>query len=144
MIMAYFSDKAGLRFPFIMFNFSLALIGVVILYTFHGDNKVRYFALCIYTMGIFAALPIVICWCVMNLEGHKNRAVGTAWMFAFGNSSAFVSTFGFPAKDKPRYELGYSLGIGTLCMSMAASCVYFVLCVMENRGRSNGQRKLIL
>ncbi|KAJ4293275.1 High-affinity nicotinic acid transporter [Kalmusia sp. IMI 367209] len=143
-IMAYLSDKAGKRFPFILFNFLLALAGVVTLFTFHGNHHARYAALCLYTMGVFSVIPIVICWFVMNLEGHKDRAVGSAWMIGFGNCAGLVSTFAFPAKDKPLYHTGYSLGIGLLCMSIVASSIYYVLCVLENRKRSGVQKKLLL
>lgn len=144
MVMAYLSDKTGRRFPFIVFNLVVALSGVITLFTYHGNNHVLYAALCLYTMGIFSAVPIIVCWHVMNLEGHRNRAVGTAWQIAFGNMAGFISTFAFPAKDKPTYNLGYSLGIGLLSMSLVAIILYYVLCLQHNKKLRPGQKKLVL
>jgi hypothetical protein len=80
----------------------------------------------------------------MNLEGHKDRAVGSAWQIGFGNCAGFISTFAFPAKDKPTYHLGYSLGIGLLSMSLVAAFLYYIVCMMENKKRVGGRPKLIL
>ncbi|KAF2831055.1 MFS general substrate transporter [Ophiobolus disseminans] len=145
MTMAYASDKTKRRFPFIIFNLLLALAGVITLFKYQGaNNHARYGALCLYAMGVFSAVPIIICWFIMNLEGHKNRAVGSAWQIGFGNCAGFISTFAFPAKDKPKYETGYSLGIGLLSMSIVATIIYYIFCTMENKKRTNGQRKMIL
>ncbi|KAF1962659.1 hypothetical protein CC80DRAFT_398859 [Byssothecium circinans] len=96
-------------------------------------------------MSVFGTLPVIICWFVMNLEGHRNRVVGTAWQIGFGNIGGIIATFSFPAKDRPLYHLGYSLSIGMICMSFAASVICLVLCKMENRKRaSEGKRRLIL
>ncbi len=80
----------------------------------------------------------------MNLEGHRNRAVGSAYQIAFGNCAGFISTFAFPAKDKPKYHTGYSLGIGLQCMSLVAAILYYFLCKRENKRRGEGRQKLIL
>jgi sugar phosphate permease len=145
MLMAYFSDKTGRRFPFVLFNLLVALAGVIALFKINGhNNRARYGALCLYAMGIFSAVPIIICWFIMNLEGHKDRAVGSAWQIGFGNCAGFISTFAFPTKDKPAYQTGYSLGIGLLSMSIIAAIVYYILCMRENRKRGDGRKKLIL
>jgi hypothetical protein len=145
MIMAYLSDRTGKRFPFVFFNLLVALAAVVALFTYQGtNNHARYGALCLYAMGVFSAVPIIICWFIMNLEGHKDRAVGSAWQIGFGNCAGFISTFAFPAKDKPTYHLGYSLGIGLLSMSIVAAVMYYIFCITENKKRGNGQKKMIL
>jgi len=145
MIMAYASDKTGRRFPFIIFNLLLALAGVISLFAYQGhNNHTRYSALYLYAIGIFSAVPIIICWFIMNLEGHKDRAVGSAWQIGFGNCAGFISTFAFPAKDKPTYHLGYSLGVGLLSMSIVATIMYYIFCTMENKKRGNGRKKMIL
>ncbi|KAF2870651.1 major facilitator superfamily domain-containing protein [Massariosphaeria phaeospora] len=143
MVLAYTSDKTRQRFPYIVFSFLMALAGAITLFRLHHNRYAQYGALCLYTMGVFGAVPIVICWYVMNLEGHRNRAIGTAWQVAFGNTAGIISTFAFPVKDRPTYQLGYSLGIAFLCLSLVANAAYFALCMMDNRKR-DGKRKLIL
>ncbi|KAF2203994.1 MFS transporter [Delitschia confertaspora ATCC 74209] len=144
MVIAYLSDKTQKRFGFLLFSFLIALTGVITLFTLHHNKYAQYAALCLYTMGVFTAVPLLICWYIMNLEGHKDRAVGSAWQIGFGNMAGLISTFAFPAKDKPTYRLGYSLGIGLLSMSLAASILYYFLCRMENRKRGPGEKKLTL
>ena len=143
MILAFLSDRSGRRAPFAFFSFAIALIGVTTLFCLHHNKHAQYAAVCLYAMGVFGTVPIIICWFVMNLEGHRNRAVGTAWQIAFGNIAGMVSTFSFPDKYKPRYALGYSLGIGLLCMSIVATAAYLYICIQESRKRVGG-RKLIL
>jgi MFS family permease len=143
MLVAFLSDRLKRRFPFILFSFAMALAGVITLFQLSHNKYALYGALCLYTMGVFGAVPITICWFVMNLEGHRNRAIGTAWQIAFGNTAGIISTFAFPIKDKPRYRLGYSLGIAFLCLSLTANIVYYILCTASNRKRGQG-RKLLL
>jgi MFS family permease len=143
MLLAFLSDKTRKRTPFVFFSFAMALAGVTTLFCLDHNKYAQYAALCLYTMGIFGTVPIIICWFVMNLEGHRNRAVGTAWQIAFGNMAGMISTFAFPVKDRPRYTVGYSIGIGLLCMSMLASAIYYWVCARENRRKPEG-RKLIL
>jgi len=143
MTVAYLSDKTKKRFPFVLFSFLIALAGVITLFTLHHNVDAQYGALCLYAMGVFSVVPIIICWHVMNLEGHRERAVGAAWQIGFGNCAGFISTFAFPEKDRPTYRLGYSLGIGLLSMSLVASVLYYLLCVIENKKRAGAQKKLM-
>jgi sugar phosphate permease len=145
MVTAYLSDKTRKRWPYLLFSFLVALAGVIALFKLpQSQNHARYGALALYAMGVFSAVPIIICWYLMNLEGHRDRAVGSAWQIGFGNCAGFISTFAFPLKDKPTYHLGYSLGIGLLSMSFAASILYFVLVTLENKKRGPGQKRLLL
>lgn len=143
MLVAYLSDKVRRRFPFALFSFLMALAGVITLFRLHHNKYAQYGALCLYTMGVFGAVPTVICWYVMNLEGHQERAIGTAWQIAFGNTAGIISTFAFPAEDKPMYRSGYATAIALLCLSLGATVAYYVLCVMGNR-KSDLKRKCIL
>ena len=127
-----------------MFTSLVAITGVVALFKIDGHhNHARYGALCLYAMGVFSSVPLIICWHLMNLEGHKNRAVGGAWQIAFGNCAGFISTFAFPVKDRPKYHLGYSLGIALQSMSLVAAVLYYLFCKRENRKRE-GRQKLLL
>lgn len=97
-------------------------------------------------MGLFAALPVALCWYVMNLAGHFERAVGTAWMICIGNIGGIVAVFSFQADDAPRYHKGYSVVIFGLCLTAASAIAYAVGCHVENRsrGRRGGGVKLLL
>lgn len=141
--LAYLSDKFQTRSPFIVLGLCFAITGNLILFTVHNNRKAEFAGLVLYTMGVIGTLPIVVCWFTMNLKGHGQRAVGTAWQVGFGNIAGIVATFAFPSKDAPRYHLGYSLGLGCLCLAGVTSAVYFAGCFVQNR-RRDGERRLFL
>ena len=84
-------------------------------------------------MGAFAAGALIIGWYVMNLYGHTERNIGTAWMISFGNAGGIVATFSFLATDAPNYHKGYSICMGSICLAVVANVLYGVLITRENR-----------
>ncbi len=140
---AYLSDKIKSRFSFIIFGLCLALCGNLVLFTVHDNRRVQYAAVFLYLMGVISMLPVVVCLFTMNLKGHRNRAVGTAWQVGFGNCAGIIATFAFPSADAPRYRLGYSLGLGFLCLAGAAALAYFVGCLMANKRRGGTDRFIL-
>lgn len=133
MAMAFLSDKVQRRSIFVLIGLCLAITGNLILFTVHTNKKAQFAGLTLYTMGVIAILPIIVCWFSMNLRGHGNRAIGTGWQIGFGNISGIVAVFAFPNEDKPTYRLGYSLGLGCLCLAGVAAGTYFVGCLRRNR-----------
>jgi hypothetical protein len=141
--MAFASDRLQNRSAFIVFGLCIAISGNLILFKVHKNREAEFAGLALYTMGIIGVLPIVLCWFSMNLKGHRRRLVGTAWQVGFGNIAGIVAPFAFLSKDAPRYLLGYSLGLGCLCLAGAASLTYFVGCFAQNKRRTHSH-KLIL
>jgi hypothetical protein len=119
MVVAYLSDKSRKRFPFIVFSFAMALAGVITLFRLDTSKYAQYGALCLYAMGVFGAVPIVICWFVMNLQGHRDRAVGAAWQVAFRKTAGLVSTFSIPGERQAKVSPGLLLGAR---LSLYVSC----------------------
>ncbi|KAF6236749.1 hypothetical protein HO173_005040 [Letharia columbiana] len=132
LLSAYLSDRLRLRFPFIFFGFLLTIVGLAILLTTHGGFHLRYLGICFVAMGCFSAGPIIVCWYVMNLNGHMERSIGSAWMIGFGNTGGFVATFCFLAKDAPFYHIGYSICMGATCIGALAVVLYAGLVILEN------------
>ncbi|KAF6220929.1 hypothetical protein HO133_002609 [Letharia lupina] len=132
LLSAYLSDRLRLRFPFIFFGFLLTIVGLAILLTTHGGFHLRYLGICFVAMGCFSAGPIIVCWYVMNLNGHMERSIGSAWMIGFGNTGGFVATFCFLAKDAPFYHVGYSICMGATCIGALAVVLYAGLVILEN------------
>ncbi len=132
-ITAYLSDRLRLRFPFIAFSIALTITGLAILMTVHHHFHAQYAALFLVAMGAFSTGPVVICWFVMNLRGHTERNVGSAWMIGFGNCGGIVATFTFLAKDGPYYHTGYSICMSMVCVGALAAVVYAGLVMNDNR-----------
>lgn len=143
LLIAYLSDKFQNRSAFIVIGLCLAVTGNVVLLSVHDSQKVQYAGLILYTMGIFSAVPVIVCWFAMNLHGHKNRAVGGAWQIAVGNIAGIVAIFAFPSRDAPRYVRGYSLGLGCMGLTALMGGAYFVGCLVENRRGMHEPRLLL-
>ncbi|KAH9998196.1 MFS general substrate transporter [Xylariaceae sp. FL0662B] len=120
LVVAYFSDRLRIRSPFIFLGLALLVAGLAILTSVHGAEhfSAEYAALCLAAMGSFGIGGNVVCWYVMNLRGHAERSIGSAWMICFGNIGGIVATFLFLKKDSPYYHSGYAV-----CLAMSALCV---------------------
>ena len=132
LITAYLSDHMRLRFPFIAFGFALTIAGLAILMNVQHHFSAQYAGLCLIAMGAFSAGPIIVCWYVMNLQGHLERNIGTAWMISFGNTGGIVATFSFLSKDAPKYHTGYSICMAFTCLGALAAVLYAILVTKEN------------
>ena len=135
MIVAYFSDLFKHRFLFVLIPTAIAIAGFAILITTHDNHHLEYGALFMVTSGVYAAMPVIVCWFTMNLGGHHRRAVGTAWQIGFGNIGGIIATYSFLAKDAPKYTQGYGICLGFICLSLLSCVAYFVAIVVQNRNR---------
>ncbi|KAL8921929.1 MAG: hypothetical protein Q9172_003778 [Xanthocarpia lactea] len=143
MIVAYFSDKLKHRFAFTILPISLATAGFAILITVHNNHKLQYGALFMVTMGVYSAMPVIVCWFNMNLGGHHRRAVGTAWQIGFGNIGGIIATYSFLPRDKLRfYRPGYAICISFICLSAVGCVVYAGSLLVQNRRRERAPRDL--
>lgn len=93
LIMAYFSDRLNLRSPFIAFGIIINICGLVVLMKVHHKFHVEYAGLFLAAMGTFAIGPTVICWFIMNLHGHTERSIGSAWLISFGNCGGIMYVY---------------------------------------------------
>ena len=113
------------------------------LFTIHGNSNVEYAAIFLYLMGVIGAMPIVLGWFAMNLRGRSARVVGIPLQIGLSNIAGIIATFAFPSTDAPQYRLGYSLGLGFLCMAGVVTLAYLIICLVQNRGREKAHRLLL-
>ncbi|KAI4110178.1 MAG: hypothetical protein L6R37_000071 [Teloschistes peruensis] len=143
MVVAYFSDKLKHRFAFTLLPIFIAIAGFGILITVHTNHHLEYAALFFVTMGVYSAMPVIVCWFTMNLGGHHRRAVGTAWQIGFGNIGGIIATYSFLPQDKPKFfKTGYSICLAFICLSAASCVVYAVSILTQNRMRDRSPRDL--
>ena len=133
LLLAYLSHATGLRYPFVAFSQAVLITGLAILSKVHHSFATQYAAICLTAMGAFSVGPIIICWYIMNLDGHAERSVGAAWAIGFGNCGAFIATFSFVAADAPLYRNGYVICLGISCMGVVAAALYAALIWRENK-----------
>ena len=75
----------------------------------------------------------MICWYLMNLRGHVQRSIGSAWIIGFGNTGGVLATFTFQKKDAPLYHTGYSICMAVTVVGAAAASLYGFLVWRERR-----------
>ena len=74
----------------------------------------------------------------MAVGGHSRRNIGIAFQVALGNLGGAIATFGFTAKDAPKYIEGYSLCLGFVTFSAIFATLYFFALMSDNRKRAQG------
>jgi nitrate/nitrite transporter NarK len=133
--MAYISDKTGLRFPFVVFGNAILLTGLIILRTTHHHFSLQYAGICLTVMGAMGAQSSAVCWYLMNLRGHKQRAMGSGFMIAFGNVGGIIAPFAFLKKYAPEYKTGYTLCLAMAVVGFASAGIYALLVVRQRSTR---------
>ncbi|KAI1827484.1 MFS general substrate transporter [Xylaria intraflava] len=128
-VTAYFSDRFQVRSPFIFLGLAVLITGLSLLTTVHGVSNfsAEYAGLCLAAMGTSGTGGLMICWYVMNLRGHIERSIGSAWLICFGNIGGIIATFAFMRRDAPYYHTGYLICLSTSSLCVVATALYGVL-----------------
>ncbi|KAG0257248.1 hypothetical protein DFQ27_005211 [Actinomortierella ambigua] len=117
------------------------LFGVVgytlLIVTKESSVTVRYVCLTLTVSSVFSAVPAMVAWVSGSFGGHTKRAVATATIIGFGNSSGIVSGFMYPAQDAPQYVRGHSICVGMLSAAVVFILVLKWLYIRENKRREN-------
>lgn len=141
LILAYLSDRSKYRLPFVLFPGLVIIIGLAMLMTTHGHFSLQYAGVNLVCMGAYSAGPTVICWYLMNLQGHQQRSIGSAFMVSIGNTGGIIAPFTFLTKDSPYYRVGYGVCLGSVLLGMVASICYALLILRERRKVALGDTK---
>lgn len=137
LVLAYLSDRTDQRLPYVLVPSAILVTGLAILITTHSNFSLQYAGICLVCMGALGAGPGAICWYLMNLTGHKQRSIGSAWMISFGNTGGILAPFAFLPRDAPYYLLGYSLCMAITVLGIAATAGYALLVLRQRRELRN-------
>ncbi|KAJ5808760.1 hypothetical protein N7474_010029 [Penicillium riverlandense] len=142
-ITAYFSDRWSIRFPFILFGDLLIIIGLAIMLTMHGAGhfSAEYLGICFITMGAFSSGAVIVCWVLMNMQGHKQRSIGSAFVIGVGNAGGIVAVFCFTKDDAPLYKRGYWILMAMALAGTMTTVVYGLVVVRERRRQLRAEGK---
>lgn len=135
LIMAIWSDRINLRWPFILFGDLLIIIGLAMMLHFHGKThfSAEYLGICFITMGAFGSGAVIVCWLLMNLVGHAQRSIGSGFIIGFGNAGGIVAVFIFLSKDAPDYTMGYWVLMGMALLGVVVTILYGFMIHQEKR-----------
>ena len=134
LVVAYFADKTGRRLPFVLFGNAVLLAGLIMLrVTPHRDFSLQYTGICLTLMGAMGAQVTAVCWYLMNLRGHKMRAMGSGFMVAFGNLGGIIGPFAFLSKYAPDYKTGYTICLAMAALGIVSAGIYALLIVRQRK-----------
>lgn len=72
---------------------------------------VNYVGLFLAAAGVYPLIPVVVSWGSNNCGGSLKKGVATAIIVSVGNAGGVISSFIYPAVDKPRYFKGHAINI---------------------------------
>jgi MFS family permease len=109
-IAGYMSDRLQKRGIVAMLFSAIGAIGFLLLLCSKVAN-VQYAGLFLAAAGVYPLIPIVVSWGSNNCGGSLKKAVGTAIIVSLGNLGGVISSFIYPATDKPRYTKGHAINV---------------------------------
>ncbi|PWW73463.1 MFS general substrate transporter [Tuber magnatum] len=95
MTVAAISDRVRHRFLFAVAPIGIALSGFIILLTVHDNVSVQYPALFLSTMGMYSAMPVIICWFNTNWGWREGGKEGRKEVFTPHYTQLSIPVFPF-------------------------------------------------
>lgn len=140
-LLATISDRIKIRLPFALIASATAVAGLSMVYACNDANA-RYAGCFLCAMGLYSAMPILICWMSLNFTGHTRKSVGTATVIGFGNIGGIIAAFIFPNGDGPKYSKGFAICIAFAAFSFFLMVVYFSYLRVMNVRKSRESYKI--
>lgn len=136
LILAALSDHLKHRSSFAIAPMCLAVAGYAVLLHVHGEEQAstQYAMIFLIVLGMWTALPIIICWTTMNVTQPADRAIAMGWIIGFGNIGGMPAAYLFQ-EDQDGYSQGFAISLGMVLVSMAFGLLYTGVCWLENRRR---------
>ncbi|KAH5432711.1 hypothetical protein HBI47_093550 [Parastagonospora nodorum] len=132
---AWFSDRVGKRYPFILVCLCIMAVGFIMCVA-SATPGVIYAGVFIAACALYPAFPGNITWLSNNLAGSTKRATGQAIQIAVGNLAGAMASNFYRAEDSPRYILGHALELGFIGAGIVA-----LLVLVFNYKRINKKRE---
>ncbi|KAF8246812.1 MFS general substrate transporter, partial [Wilcoxina mikolae CBS 423.85] len=138
LLVAFFSDRLGVRAPFLAGSFATMILGFIIA---AAAPKAAYGGVFIAACGVYPAFPGMITWFSNNLASSRKRAIAMALVIGMGSFGGAMGANFYRQKDAPRYLLGHCLNLGFVSLGAAAGGVLYMRYVLENRRRGDERKR---
>ncbi|PIL28032.1 MFS general substrate transporter [Ganoderma sinense ZZ0214-1] len=154
---SYLSDKRQFRGPFILALCPVAILGYALLLATR-TLAAQYIGSVLVLGGIIPCIAMQLSWTGGNFAGELKRAVVIGMVLGFGNlggqvsgsralqvdgwlttpgtrclPSRIIASFIYRLQDSPRYTLGHTVCIASLCVFHVMSAVTIVILHMLNK-----------
>ncbi|KAH7325616.1 high-affinity nicotinic acid transporter [Stachybotrys elegans] len=133
-ILAFMSDRAGLRGPFILVACSFLVLGYIVMQA-TTNLGARYASVFMLAVGVYSTTGMTIVWLNSNFAGHFKRSTALGIVFSIGNTSGVAVGQIFRAQDAPRYLFGVRVNLGMTVLAMVLCCVNMLALRYINKKR---------
>ncbi|GAB7353472.1 hypothetical protein MBLNU459_g3928t2 [Dothideomycetes sp. NU459] len=137
LMVAWASDRYGMRGPFIAGPLLFLIIGYAILLSV-ASLGVRYFACYIIVMGIYPTTGMSMMWLSDNVAQHYKRATMIGLSLTFGNTAGVAVGQIFTTADSPRYKTAISISMGLAAVALV--CVFSLMAGMTIVNKRRAER----
>ncbi|KAM5543421.1 hypothetical protein V8D89_002672 [Ganoderma adspersum] len=112
---SYLSDKKHIRGPIILAWCPVAMVGYTLLIMTKTSSG-QYAGAVLVMAGLVPCVATQLSWAGGNFAGELKRAVVIGMVVGFGNFGGIVASFIYRQQDSPRYTLGHTVCIASLCL----------------------------
>jgi Na+/melibiose symporter-like transporter len=130
---AFFSDRFGIRGPFLFLANIPGIIGYILLLT-TSHNGVKYFATFLCAVAVYNGPGLNLTWLNVNMAPHYRRATAIGFQQTMANTAGIVA--GQIYRKSP-YKLGHSFSLGALCVGQLLIVANWFYLRSLNRQRAN-------
>ncbi|KAM5541373.1 hypothetical protein V8D89_004927 [Ganoderma adspersum] len=137
-LVAWWSERAARRAPFIIASASVGIVGYIILLANTDPTRrpgVSYAGTFFAAAGIYPATALALSWPADNVHGQTRRATVNAMQISIGNLGAVLGTQLYRPKTSPRYVLGHSFALAYLVGNVVVAIALWWVLTRENRRR---------
>ena len=143
-LVAWWSERAARRAPFIIASASVGVVGYIILLANTDPTRrpsVSYLGTFFAAAGIYPATALALSWPAYNVRGQTRRATVNAMQISVGNLGAVIGTQLCRPKTSPRYVLGHSFALAYLVGNVVVTIALWWVLSRENRKRDEESGK---
>lgn len=131
---AWFSDRAGVRGPFIIAFSSLALIGYALLATLTSTAG-RYVCCWLIVVGVQSTIPLLFTWVGSNSASDAKRGASFVCFGMIGQVGPIVGVYMYPDHEAPYYRRGMSVNAACFGIVIFIASILSIRMFLLNRSR---------
>lgn len=140
LVVAHYSDKLKLRWPFIFANLLICAVGFGINLS-NAPAGVKYFGTFLCATGAYSAAPGILAWVSGNVAGQYKRAVLLAIYISVSNLSGIIASNIYKKRDAPRYIVGHACELGVVGTGLVVLPILVFIYKRTNARREELMRK---
>jgi len=137
-ITGWFGDKYHTRGPIILFNATLAIIGLPLIGFVHNVG-VRYFGVFLVCMGANSNIPACMTYQANNIRGHWKPAFCSATLVGMGGIGGIIGSLVFRSQDAPQYHPGLYACIASQVVILFIVLLLTIKFKTENKKADRGE-----